>query len=86
MIKPWEPYFKASEASFSAVAIWVRFPKLLIEFYDSSVLHEIGSATGPVLRIDLYTAFGSRASYARLCLQIDLTKPLINMVRVGRLK
>ena len=84
-IKPWEPYFKVSEASFSFVAIWVRFPELPIEFYDSSILHEIGSAIGPVLRIDSYTASGSRGSYTRMCIQIDLSKPLINTVRVGRL-
>ena len=85
-IKPWEPYFKASEASFSAVAVWVRLLELPIEFYDASVLREIGGAIGPVLRIDSYTTSGTRGSYARLCLQIDLTKPLITTIRVGRLK
>ena len=59
-IKPWEPYFKASKATFSSVAILVRFPKLPIEFYDSSVLREIGLAIGSVLRIDSYTTSGSR--------------------------
>ncbi|XP_050260011.1 uncharacterized protein LOC126705105 [Quercus robur] len=86
-IKPWEPYFQASEASFSSVAVWIRFPELPIEFYDASVLCEIGSAIGPVLRIHSYTAFGSRGSYAaRLCIQIDLSKPLITAVRLGRLR
>ena len=85
-IKPWEPYFQASEASFSSVAIWIRFPELPIEFYDASVLHEIGSAIGPVLRIDSYTASGSRGSYACLCIQVDLSKPLITVVRLGRLR
>ncbi|XP_050261258.1 uncharacterized protein LOC126706038 [Quercus robur] len=85
-IKPWEPYFKASKASFSSVALWIRFLELLIEFYDPMVLIEIGSAIGPVLRIDSYTASGSRASFARLCVQIDLSKPLVNLVRMGRLR
>nr|XP_023928684.1 uncharacterized protein LOC112040023 [Quercus suber] len=84
-IKPWEPYFKASEATFSAVAVWIRFLELPIEFYDSSVLKEIGRAIGPVLRIDSYTAMGTRASYACLFVQVDLTKPLIIAVRVGKL-
>ncbi|KAL0001290.1 hypothetical protein SO802_015071 [Lithocarpus litseifolius] len=64
----------------------IRFPELPIEFYDPSVLREIGSAIGPVLRIDSYTALGSRASYTRLCVQIDLSKPVINFVRVGCIK
>ena len=85
-IKPWEPHFKAFEASFTSVAVWIRFPELPIEFYEPSVLRELGSAIGPVLRIDSYTASGSRASYARLCVQIDLSKPLTNMIIVGRLR
>ena len=40
-IKPWESYFKASKATFSVVAVWICFPELPIEFYDSSVLREI---------------------------------------------
>uniref|UniRef100_A0A7N2M3V1 DUF4283 domain-containing protein n=1 Tax=Quercus lobata TaxID=97700 RepID=A0A7N2M3V1_QUELO len=49
-IKPWEPYIKASEATFSSVAVWVRLPELPIEFYDLEVLRKIGGAIGPVLR------------------------------------
>ena len=83
-IKPWEPYFKASEAKLSSMAVWVKFSKLLIKFYNRSVLKEIGSVIGPVLRIDSYSASGTRGSYARLCVQVDLEKPLINVVRIGK--
>ena len=65
--------------------MWVRFPELPIEFYDIKVLKEIGSAIGPMLHINSYTATGSRGSYARLCIQIDLDKPLIKSIRIGRL-
>ncbi|KAK9987330.1 hypothetical protein SO802_032281 [Lithocarpus litseifolius] len=75
-IRPWEPYFKASEDKLSLVVVWVKLPKLPIEFYDREVLKKIGEAIGPVLRIDSYTASKSRGSYARLCIQIDLEKPL----------
>lgn len=66
------------------MVVWIRLPELPIEFYDRLVLQEIGSAIGPVLRIDAYTASGSRGSYARLCVQVDLEKPLINMIRIGK--
>lgn len=64
----WEPYFKASEANLTSIAIWVRFPELPIA----------------VLQIDSYTATGSRESYARLCIQLDTRKPLITSIKVGR--
>ncbi|XP_030928095.1 uncharacterized protein LOC115954311 [Quercus lobata] len=67
------------------MAVWVRLPELPIEFYDASVLKEIGSVIGPVLRIDSYMALETRGGYARLCVQLDLDKTLINSIRVGRL-
>lgn len=84
-IKSWEPYFKAFEAKLTLVAVWVRFPELPVEFYDASVLKEIGSVISPALRIDSYIPSETRGGYARLCVQIDLDKPLISSIRVGRL-
>ena len=84
-IMPWELYFKASKAKLSSVAVWVRLPKLPIEFYNASVLKEIGSVIRPVLRISSYTTSETRGGYARLCVQINLEKPLITSIRVGRL-
>lgn len=68
-----------------SVAVWVRFLELPIEFYDIEVLKEIGSAIGPVLRIDSYTTTGSRGSCATLCIQVEINKPLITSIRLGRL-
>nr|POF06015.1 hypothetical protein CFP56_47729 [Quercus suber] len=84
-IKPLEPCFRASGDNLTSVAVWVRFPELPIEFYDLKVLKEIGSAIELVLRIDSYTATGSRGSYAKLCTQVDIEKPLINSIRIGRM-
>ena len=84
-IRLWEPKFKASEASFSSVAVWIRLPKLPIEYYDPVVLRKIGEAIGPVLRIDAHTTNGARGRFARLCVQVNLDKPLIKTVKIGRL-
>ena len=40
----------------------------------------IGSAIGPVLRIDSNTATEARGRYARICVQIDLNKPLVRQI------
>lgn len=62
----------------------MRLFELPLEFYDTSVLRETGSVIGPVLRIDSHTASETRGGYARLCVQIDLEKQLINSIQVGR--
>jgi hypothetical protein len=85
-IRPWVPDFRASDASVSSVAVWVRLPELPVEYYHKDSLMHIGSGIGPVLRVDFNTASGARGRFARLCLQLDLDKPLIRTVRVGKLK
>lgn len=44
-------------------------------------MKEIGRAIGTVLIIDLFIASRTRGSYVRLSIQVDLEKPLINIVR-----
>ena len=41
---------------------------------------------GKVLRIDAHTAMEARGKYARLCILIDINKPLINTILIRRFK
>ena len=85
IIRLWELEFKASAASFSSVAVWIRLRELLIEFYDPEVLRKIEEAIGPVLKVDIHTANGAQGRFSMLCIQVNLDKPLIKMVMIGRL-
>nr|POE60794.1 uncharacterized protein CFP56_44005 [Quercus suber] len=83
-IRPWEPFFNPEVANVSSIAVWVRLYKLPIELYEAEVLKQIGEAIGKVLRIDTHTALESRGKYARMCIQVDVGKPLINTVLIGK--
>ena len=83
-LRPWEPFFKPSSANVSLVAVWIRLNELPIELYEPEVLKEIGGNIGKVLRIDSHTTMEARGKYARLCIQVDVNKPLINTVIIGR--
>uniref|UniRef100_A0A2N9ERH6 CCHC-type domain-containing protein n=1 Tax=Fagus sylvatica TaxID=28930 RepID=A0A2N9ERH6_FAGSY len=83
-LRQWVPNFCASEASVKIVAIWVRLPELPVEYYHKDSLLHIGSGLGPVLRVDFNTAAGTIGRFARICVQIDLDKPLARTVRVGK--
>jgi hypothetical protein len=85
-LRPWSPNFRASEASVSSIAVWVRLPELPVEYYHKEALMLIGSGLGPVLRVDVNTATGNRGRFARICIQIDIKKPLARTVRVGKAK
>ena len=83
-LRPWEPFFKPATANVSLVAAWIRLNALPIELYETEVLKEIGDSIGKVLRIDSHTALEARGRYARLCIQIDINKPLVNSILIGR--
>nr|XP_023919428.1 uncharacterized protein LOC112030992 [Quercus suber]POF01646.1 uncharacterized protein CFP56_70351 [Quercus suber] len=85
-IRQWEPGFKASAAEFTSVAMWIRLPELPIEFYEPSTLLKIGKAIGPVLKIDANTANGVRGHFARLCVQVNLEKPLLRKIYLGKIE
>lgn len=55
-----------------------------MELYEAEVLKQIGEAMGKVLRIDAHTTLEARGKYARLCIQVDIKKLLINAVLIGR--
>lgn len=84
-IRQWEPEFKASAATLSSVAVWIRLPELPIKYYENNALLKIGRAIGPILRIDSHTANGERGRFARLCIQVNLEKPLIRTVYLRKL-
>lgn len=82
-IRPWEPFFKPASASVLSITVWVRLHELHMELYETKVLKKIGEAIGRVLRIDSHTAMEARGRYARLCIQLAITKPLINTILIG---
>lgn len=77
-IRKWQPDFDPSKASIERVAVWVRFPSLPIEYYDSSFMKWIKNVMGNSVRVDSTTEGKSRGKYARLCVEVDLSKPLMS--------
>ena len=83
-IRPWEPDFRSETASVTSVAVWVRLNELPIEYYNSEALYHIGKTIGNVLRVDTQTAKEARGRFVRMCVQIDMEKPLITAVLIGK--
>ncbi|CAI0391989.1 unnamed protein product [Linum tenue] len=47
---------------------------------------KIGKRIGKPLRVDQATSTGARLDYARVCVQVDLTKPLLSQFRIHGIK
>ncbi|XP_028115237.1 uncharacterized protein LOC114313094 [Camellia sinensis] len=83
-VRKWQPDFKSNEAEKDTTAIWVRFPNLPIEYYDDKVLYHISKVLSTPLKVDINTAMAARGKYARVCVELDLHKPLISHITIGR--
>ena len=83
-IRPWEPNFHPVTANVSSVAVWIRLNELPIEYYNAKALHQIGKSIGNVLRIDTHTATETKRKFARICVQIDVNKPLVTAILIGK--
>ncbi|CAI0429816.1 unnamed protein product [Linum tenue] len=47
---------------------------------------KIGQRIGKPIRVDQATSTGARLDYARVCVQVDLTKPLLSMFKINGVK
>lgn len=82
-IRCWESNVMAVTANLLAVTVWIRLPELPIEYYDPSVLRDIGLAIVPVLKVDTQTIMESRGHFARIYVQLNFDKPIVKLVKIG---
>ncbi|CAN1743212.1 hypothetical protein LINPERHAP1_LOCUS1713, partial [Linum perenne] len=72
----WSPSFNENDP-ISTILTWVRLPKLPIQFFNHTAVTRIGNYIGKMIRLDLATSESARARYARVCVEVDLSKPLL---------
>ncbi|XP_072058356.1 uncharacterized protein [Arachis hypogaea] len=82
IVQRWRPFFLTSESAVKKIAAWVRILNLPIELYNHRFLWRIRSAIGTMLKIDRATSIHSRGRFARICIEIDLTKKLVPRISV----
>ena len=66
------------------MAVWIRLAELPIEFFHPDFLRIVGNAIGTFLRIDTITTLVAKGHFARICVQIDLEKPLMPHITIGK--
>lgn len=74
--------FWPSKDAVDQLAVRVRTLGLPIESYDQHMLTFIGNRIGKAIKVDKNTLYREKGKYDRLCIQVDLTKPLFDMFDV----
>ncbi|CAN1135614.1 hypothetical protein LINPERHAP2_LOCUS8956 [Linum perenne] len=80
----WRPNFEPGYSQINHIRVWVRLPGLPLEYFDAAVLRILGDKLGTTIRVDGTTLLGSRGNYVRLCIEVDLHKPLVSKYRLNR--
>jgi hypothetical protein len=81
-VREWSPNFHPASDTIKSVAVWIRVSGLPIEYYDTKVLNFIGNRVGKTVKVDKNTLQQERGKYARLCVEVNLTKPLLAMFSI----
>ncbi|KAJ4833381.1 hypothetical protein Tsubulata_032955 [Turnera subulata] len=83
-VKRWVPHFDPDATAIDKVVTWVQIPKLDLEYYDRGLLMRVGNRIGKFPRVDNATLTASRCNFARICVEVDLTKPLKSKFKIRR--
>jgi len=76
----WSPEFASPDAKVEQTVVSVRFPGLNLVYYDESFLLAMASAIGRPIKVDTNTLKVERGKFARVCVEIDLTLPVVGKI------
>lgn len=79
----WQPFFKPAFSKLTTMVVWLQFHNLPMEFWDGESLETITSCLGRLFKIDEFTCSLSRSKFTRVCVEIDLAKPLKQSIWIG---
>jgi hypothetical protein len=82
VVQRWRPDFDPLNETISRMALWVRINGLPVKYFNESIIAKIGSLIGTVVKVDQLTLAQARGMFARVCVEIDLEKPLKPFVEV----
>lgn len=82
LVQRWRPNFLKNADTVRRIAVWLRIPELPLELYNDKFLWRLGSTIGCMLKIDHLTSIHSRGKFARICVEVDLSKKLVPKVMV----
>ncbi|KAK2643932.1 hypothetical protein Ddye_019127 [Dipteronia dyeriana] len=82
VVQRWKPNFVPGEDLIQSMSTWVRFSKLPMEWLDADLLWNIGGMLGRMCKVDLSIVNQARARFARICMEIDISKPLLGVLHI----
>ena len=82
-VSHWSLEFASPDAKVDRTVVWVRFPSLNLVYYDESFLLAMASMIGRPIKVHTNTLKVERGKFARVCVEIDLTVPVVEKIWVN---
>ncbi|CAL1383723.1 unnamed protein product [Linum trigynum] len=82
LVQQWTPNFRLNNKLPNSMIVWVQLPAFPIHFYHREVLFSLGNMIGRTIKLDYHTLHQQRARFARIAVEIDLSKPLVMRIRL----
>lgn len=79
-LRDWKPRFNLDKEDFSWAPVWVRMYSLSVEYWREETLADIGNKLGNFIKVAEETKTRRYTSYAKICVQMHLTKALVDSV------
>lgn len=76
-LERWRPDFDVETTQIVTAMAWVRFPTIALEYFDEGAFLEVAKVFGRPIKVDSMIAAVSRGQFARVCVELDLAKPLV---------
>lgn len=83
MVQAWSPEFEPMRDDIVTTPVWVRLSNIPVNLYHKSILMGIAKGLGKPLKVDATTLNFERARFARVCVEVNLSKPLKGSVIIN---
>ena len=79
-VQTWSPEFASPTSQIEKTFVWIRFPSVNMMYYNESVIMALANRVGRHIRVDFNTQHYTRGKFARVCMEVDLTQPVLGVV------
>ncbi|KAG5631263.1 hypothetical protein H5410_002980, partial [Solanum commersonii] len=76
------PQFNSKEEILTTTPLWIKLPNLPLNCWNPKVLSKMGSSFGKPQYADECTTQVNRISFARILVEVDITKPLPKVIKI----
>ena len=80
VLRWWSAGLSLTKDSLSSIPVWVQFSGIPLEYWSAEGLSHIASAVGVPLYADAQTEQGTRLKFARICVEVDASKSLVEEI------